>query len=488
MLTFSKLFQMKEWRSDRLREHLRREGWLTQLFGTSRLLVLALTIPSLLTPFHDIVLLASLSALAALSLVQFALRRQPTPVWTRKAMMVTTLSFMLSMATVYATFFTNNGTLWLPLIAVGQPAFVIMAWAALLPLDGFLKRKVMRRAADMRATFPELQVIGIAGSVGKTTTKELIHHLLQDLHPITTPAHVNTEMGVAQWLTNQLKTENSKLKTLLIVEMGAYREGEIALLCDIAQPTIGVLTALGSDHLALFGSEEAIRRANTELILSLPEDGQAFILATDEDSKNIAAQSPCPAVLVGPEGEKKPEKIEAKKDGLHVTVDGNVLHLPLQGVHNAQNLMLAVSVARHLGVSWDRIRDLLPSFRAASHTFSVYEEQGVTILDDTYNISFLSFEAALRWAKDRTERPRVLVTNGLLEVGDLEHEYHAKLGEIANGCIEHAVFLNGQAAKAFGETFKGEVTTLENTEKVPKGSVLLCIGRMPLSVIHRLLP
>jgi UDP-N-acetylmuramoyl-tripeptide--D-alanyl-D-alanine ligase len=437
--------------------------------------------------------MVTLGAFALLSATQIVLRRQPMPVWTKKALMVMALAFALSLLAILGSFATSYPWLWLPLIIVGQPLFVLAAWIALLPLDLFLKNRVMNRAAALRKAHREMKVIGIAGSVGKTTTKELLKHLLQDLNPIATPAHVNTEMGVAQWLISTLDighwtVDPSKMSRPVIIEMGAYRLGEISLLSRIAGPTIGVLTTLGSDHLALFGSEEAIRKANAELIEALPSDGHAFIAVTDTPSAAIAASSPCPATTIGEHGDLHATHAEDREDGLHLTVQGHALHLPMHGLHNATNLLLAIGVARHLGVSWDRIRELAKTFRPVSHTFSVKRERGVTLLDDTYNISFLSFKAALKWAAHRKERPRILLTNGLLEVGDAEDDYHAELGEVANGKIERAIFLNPKAAKAFGETFKGERETLSDDTKVPTGSLLLCVGRMPLSTIQRLLP
>lgn len=466
---------------------MRREGYVSQLFSTPRLVALVIGLPVLVALPLASILSFVLGIFAFLSLFQAILGRQPAPVWTKKALTVTVLALVADALGAWASLASPYPALLLPLLVVGQPFVVLAAWAVLLPLDKVLKRKILKRAEQLREAHPELTVIGIAGSVGKTTTKELIKHLLQDLHPIATPAHVNTEMGVAQWLSRTL-TGDLPAKPLLIVEMGAYRAGEIALLSRIAQPTLGVLTALGSDHLALFGSEDAIRKANAELISSLPKTGRAFILATDEESLEIAKRAPCRAETAGPYGTLKAEHVRELADGLHLSIGGWPLHLPLHGAHNTLNLLLATSVARHLGVSWERIAELLPEFRGTSHTFSVREERGVTVLDDTYNISFLSFKAALEWARVRKERPRVLLTNGLLEVGDAEEEYHARLGEIANDCIEQAVFLSPAASRAFETTFRGDVRAIADAPPVPPGALLLCVGRLPLFQIQRLLP
>jgi hypothetical protein len=286
LLTFVTLFQQKEWRLDRLLEHLRREGVIRQLWGTVRPL---LAIACLVTDFGGFWLIFHagseeeaitiipplflihgfwLMMLAGYAVLQICMRRQRFPVRTSKAIAIGTASFLI---TLILSIITGPFLLFSPIILLLQPLIVFIVWLLFLPLDRFLKYKHFARATAIRDSWENATVIGIAGSVGKTTTKELLKHLLSDLSPIATPEHVNTEMGVAQWM--QREQSAMREKSIVIVEMGAYRTGEIALMCSFARPTIGVMTALGSDHLALFGSEQAIIDANAELLQALPTDG-----------------------------------------------------------------------------------------------------------------------------------------------------------------------------------------------------------------------
>src|SRR3989344_6345055 len=305
LLTFTALFQQKEWRLDRLKEHVRREGAWGQLIGKSRGIVIgiyaACAIAAIIASFYfrhiqdsELILTAGsllligaglcLCAFAGLSVTQILLNKQRMPVWTKKAILIVLLSACITV--VYALlplwFLYPVGTLILfslPLLIVLQPVSVLLSWFLLQPIDLTLKRRIFTQARLLRERHPEWTVIAIAGSVGKTTTKELLRHLLQDLSPTTPPAHVNTEMGVAEWMLAELQEEATHPKPV-IVEMGAYRTGEIKLMCSFVQPTMGVMTALGSDHLALFGSEEAIIEANGELIDALPPGGKAFLDGT----------------------------------------------------------------------------------------------------------------------------------------------------------------------------------------------------------------
>lgn len=472
LLTFVALFQQKEWRTDRLNEHLRRDGF-SQLFGSIRPIILAASIMLMVLPFSftqtATFLLLVQAVFATLTLIQFALRKQRMPRWTNKAILITTFSLFITFCAIdYAYRFLPSLIL---ILVVLQPLMVLLTWSLLKPLDFFLKSRVMNKARDLRASWKDATVIGIAGSVGKTTTKELINHLLQDLNPTTTPAHVNTEMGVAQWIINnhyKLQTTNYKL---MIVEMGAYRKGEIKLLSDIAQPTIGVMTALGSDHLALFGSEQAIIEANGELIEALPKDGHAFFYGENDGCRELAKKALCDVTLT----------TDLKSI--------NQFEMPLQGAHNVHNVYLAVAVARHFKIADKRIAELLKSFRQTAHTFDVKTESGVLVLDDTYNISPLSFKAALDWAVEQKQRPRVLLTSGLQETGSKEDRFLKELGAQAKDAVERVVFTNKHGADIFSSAFGKDVEILSSsTKKVEAGSVLVCVGRMPLSTITRLLP
>ncbi len=501
LLTSARLFQMKEWRLDRLMEHLHREGLFTSLIGRARGFVIGayglFVIGGLIMlemvggggmGFFAVMWLLSfvpwwLILLAAVCVGQIAAKKQPVPVLTTKALLLMATAFLLTGVTAYACFFQLR-ILLLPLIPVLQPIFLLVSWILWRPLDWFLKQRLLSRAARRRSTLKDSTVIGIAGSVGKTTTKELLKCVLADLSPITTPEHVNTELGVSAWMLRNVPRKTKK--PFLIVEMGAYRKGEIALLCRIAQPTVGVVTALGSDHLALFGSEEAIVEANAELLDALPKDGTLFLLGDSKPTKALAKRAECAVITAG---SADTENVRETDRGLTIESDGSRFNIALNGLHNVGNVMLAVAVARHFGIQDERIRELLASFRGAAHTFRVRTERGVTILDDTYNVSPLSFRAALDWTKSRSERPRVLLTSGLLETGKDEARFLNELGTAAKKSVDRVVFTVAHGAKEFEAGYGKQVEILgSETKPVQDDSLLICVGRMPLFTIQKLLP
>src|SRR3989338_3691497 len=191
LLTFAHLWQLKEWRWDRLREHFRHTGWFRQLFGITRpSIVLFFLISNFIpSPISHISSLTGLVVLSVVNSIQIILHRQPCPVWTKKAITLTITSLLLTSLTAY---------LPLPLIfpPLLQPFFLVLSWTLFKPLDHILKQRILQRAKNLRSQFPHLTVIGITGSAGKTTTKELLAHILDDKQLLVTPEHVNTEIGM----------------------------------------------------------------------------------------------------------------------------------------------------------------------------------------------------------------------------------------------------------------------------------------------------
>lgn len=492
LLTFATLWQIKEWRMDRLREHLRAEGHLRQLFGIARPAILAAFL--LIAPvFHEQIsifnsqlsILSVLILFAGLSVLQFLLHKQPKPVWTAKAYAMVGVSLLL---TGIATVLMRDPIL-LPLIPLLQPFFLLIASLILCPMDRVLKRKIMRRAREIRSRYPDLTVIGITGSVGKTTTKELLAHLIADHNVLVTPAHVNTEMGVSQWLINNLSTPETEPE-ILIVEMGAYRKGEIDLLCKIVQPTMGIITFIGTQHIALFGSQEALCKAKSELIHSLSENDHAFLNADSTLCGKLAEETEASVTTVGTGGHADLEAfdIDETLEGIRFTVGETAFMMPLRGTHNISNVLLAIAVAEALGMPRDAVAAKLRTFSPPKKTFEVREESGVTILDDTHNASPESFRAAILWAKSQPMEHKILLTSGLIEQGVSQDRIHAELGKLAANVFDDVICLNKRSATTFARGYGKKVSTLsKKTQPIAKDSLLVCVGRMSPATIKQLL-
>ena len=470
ILTLISLWQLKEWRLDRLREHLAREGAFMILFGKIRPLLLLL-----LFKWPEFLLLA----LSLLNLAQILLRKQRFPVWTSKACAITLLSIGITTITAFVIF-NSQFSIAIPYI---QPLIVLLAWMALLPMDIYLKKRILSRAKQIRLKHPDITVIGITGSVGKTTTKQLLSHILADKDIATTPTYVNAEIGVARWLIATL--EKGDCPKILICEMGAYRKGEIALLCDAVQPTMGIITLIGTQHIALFGSQRALCETKAELIKSLPEDGHAFLNSDSSLCAKIAEQSPCPVTTVGTGGHADIEaySIEEISDGIRFTTGDTVFTVPLHGTQNVTNILLAIATARELELDDTTIASKLRTFSPPEHTFSVRKEGGITILDDTHNASPESFKSALAWARSQPLEHKVLLSAGLIELGTEQERICSELGTLASQICDRVIFTTAKAAEPFAKSLETYEVIDKDTKPITDQSLLLCIGRMKESTI-----
>ena len=455
--------------------------------------------PLILLPFAALLVLQitgtvllvsiTLGCLALLTLLQSLTHRQPQPVWTGKACMLVGTSLLGTTVVSLGLQTSLHSLPLLPLLAPAQPLFLAAALALSWPFDQWMKHRIMRHAAQVRAAVQDCTVIGITGSTGKTTTKELLVHLLREHGACGTEAHVNTELGVARWLLRTLKKQPAP--KILIVEMGAYRQGEIRTLCTIAQPDLGIVTFVGQQHIALFKSDEALYRAKGELIEALPEHGKAFLNADNERCARLRELAKCPVTTVGTGGHADIEAydVEETPKGIRFRIKDTTYEVPLHGTHNVTNVMLAIAVAQHEGLRPTAIATKLRSFSPPAHTFDVREEKGVTLLDDTHNASPASFAAAIAWAMSQPAEHKVLLTNGLIELGAEEYHIHMELGIQAAPVFQRVIFLSPHRANAFQEGYSHHTELLgKRTQRVESRSLLVCVGRMSPQTIQRMLP
>lgn len=505
ILTYSRLWQMKEWRWDRLIDHLKSEGWFRQIVGIARPLIATpwiilgllstLQLPELapLSPLQGAII--GLSMLAMLSIITIALSRQQHPVWTGKAIILTCLALLFSIGIGSIVIFCSQDwsatVLMVVTIPLLQPLILVLCWLIFMPIDRWQKASILEQATTLRRSFPQLCVIGITGSVGKTTTKELIAHLLAPEGAIATPLHVNTEMGIARWLLQVLRDEPRDSRRILVVEMGAYRRGEIGQLAEIAQPTIGVVTYVGHQHVSLFGSEEAIARGKGELLAGLPSSGQAFVHADSPLLDLLISQATVRprTVGTGPDAMIRAEDIEETGGGVRFKIEGIPMAVPMAGTHNVTNVLLAISVAKSLGVSLTNLQQRLATFTSFEGSFSVRDAYGVTVLDSTYNASYESFAAAIRWASERNASEKILLWSGIIELGDNEERLHRLLATEASRVFQRSYAVQARFASYFHEAFGSrQRLASEPHERLSPGSLLVCMGRMPSSIMASFLP
>jgi UDP-N-acetylmuramoyl-tripeptide--D-alanyl-D-alanine ligase len=430
-------------------------------------------------PALDLFVLVGPVALAAAA---YAWRGRPRAeakkplTWTKKALLLAAVAGALVVLTLAIA-----ARLWLlPTEGPAQPALFVATLAVLgllpahyltlatlvvYPFQAAAKAALVALAASRLRAREDLIVVGITGSFGKTSTKEILTTLLSPRYRVLkTAASVNTPVGIARTILRGLRPEHQ----VFVVEMGAYVRGNIRELARLARPRIGVLTAVGEQHLERFGSVEQVAVTKYELIESLPRDGLAVFNADNKFCRTLARRtSAVPVRTYGWERRAKgPDllatDVRTSPEGTSFTVrvaggEPVTFQTPLLGRHNVSNVLAASAVALELGLSLAEIaaaaRDLAP----VPHRLQLLPgSAGVTVIDDAYNSNPAGARAALDVLAEFPGR-KVLVTPGMVELGAMLEQRHQEFGRHAAAVCDYIILVGPRrtAAIAAGATAAG---------------------------------
>ncbi|MCX6033455.1 MAG: UDP-N-acetylmuramoyl-tripeptide--D-alanyl-D-alanine ligase [Chloroflexi bacterium] len=290
--------------------------------------------------------------------------------------------------------------------------------AALQQIAHFWRRKL------------DLRVIGITGSVGKSTTKEVIAEVLdQRYRTLKSPGNMNNEIGLPLTI---LRLGRGYERAVL--EMGFYVPGEIALLCDIALPEIGVVTNIGTVHAERAGTQEDIFRGKSELVKALPANGVAVLNLDDPWVRKMAELTLASVFFYGldPASDLWADEVEGLGlDGirfrLHYQHETLHVHVPMIGQHSVHTALRAAAVGLADGLTWQEILDGLRQGHSQLRLTAVRTETGALLLDDTYNASPESMLAALNLLAELGGH-KVAVLGDMLELGQYEKQGHEMVG------------------------------------------------------------
>ena len=314
---------------------------------------------------------------------------------------------------------------------------VVMLTANLLnkPLEALISRWYYNDARRILRSMPDLKIIGITGSFGKTSTKHYLYRILSEKYNVLmTPGNFNTTLGVIRTVREQLKPHHQ----VFIVEMGAKQRGDIKEICDLVHPTIGIVTAVGEMHLETFGSIEGVLKTKFELIDALPANGLGV---TNIDSEPIAEsrlKHHCNTISYSVENsaaDYRATDVNYQPQATSFAIDirgdkneGYVTHLAGRG--NILNLLAAIAVADELGVPTSMQKRAIRQIEQIEHRLSMRRAGGVTILDDAYNSTPEGARMALEVLGGFvTEGRRYVVTPGFVEMGERQYANNRAFGE-----------------------------------------------------------
>ncbi len=295
---------------------------------------------------------------------------------------------------------------------------------------GVLVDDSLRALADLAAWHRQrrpVRVIGITGSYGKTSTREMVHAALSpSFESLRSQKNYNNQFGVPLTLL-QLRPHHE----IAVVELGASAIGEIAGLCEIAAPDVGILTGIGAAHAGDFGGIEAVAQAKGELARALPGRGLLLVPGEDERAVAIARAVSCRVVRVGTgkHNDVRCSSVSMGGDGLTAVINGSRFQVQAFGQHFARSVLFAVALGREFGLADREIARGLEQFRPVTGRCTVSTTTPWTVIDDTYNASPEAMQAAIDLlAQWPTNGRRILVTGDMLALGEIASEAHENVG------------------------------------------------------------
>lgn len=305
-------------------------------------------------------------------------------------------------------------------------------------------------AALYREQF-DIPVVGITGSVGKTTTKEMTASVLsQRFRTLKTQANLNNEIGCPKTLLGLTKEHEAA-----VIEMGMNHFGEISRMSRCAQPTIAVISNIGYSHIENLGSQEGILKAKLEMLEGMAEDAPLIVSGDDRLLAPLKATLSRPVYTFSTEGNPADVQAQDIKEENGVTTF-TIVHgekrllavLPAIGVHNVKNALAAYLVGELCGMEEQEILCGLAEYRPTGNRQNITEKEGQTVIADCYNASPASMEAALGvLANYPAEGRRVAVLGDMLELGDMSETLHKQVGDMVRGSGIEMVYCYGPAAR-----------------------------------------
>ncbi|MBQ9414307.1 MAG: UDP-N-acetylmuramoyl-tripeptide--D-alanyl-D-alanine ligase [Clostridia bacterium] len=326
------------------------------------------------------------------------------------------------------------------------PILVALANRINIPLERHIAGKYIKDAKRILSEMPHLKIIGVTGSYGKTSTKLFLQALLAEKYNVlATPESYNTPMGVVRAIRERLRPSHE----YFICEMGAKNKGDIKEICDIVHPHHGMITAIGEQHLETFKTIDTIVSTKFELADALPADGLLFL---NTDNEYIAAKAEAyPHVIrYGLEDGAEYQAIDIVTDenGSHFTMiapggERCEYTTRMLGRHNIQNLAGCIAVAHRFGISLADLRSPVRRMKPVPHRLQLLQNG---YIDDAYNSNPAGFRSALDVLGGMSDTRRVLVTPGMVELGDRQEALNEELGAYAASRCDYAVLVGEKQA------------------------------------------
>lgn len=467
---FSHIFQLEGYKTHEFTNWLRSRGrahLITWRYAAGLLLVLLLA--GLHSGWSAYAFLISPAALLAWTIVfassrRYVQQREKKPLaYTPRMQRLLATSIVLTLLPVL------GGILFYPeptapalyllgwLIAnAGAPLWVLLGGYFMQPVEHSIHEGFKRKARKKLARRPDLAVIGITGSFGKTSTKHIAAEILrQKYRVLATPGSYNTPMGICKVINEQLEDHHQ----ILLLEMGARYEGDIRELCEIARPDIAIVTSVGPAHLETMGTLDNIARVKGEIIKNMKPGGTAVLNADNPRVRRMVEYTDGPVWRVSREGnpaEITGSNLQYDTNGSRFDVQDDTgisctFETKLLGSHNMLNILLGVAIGRVMDM---RLRQMVPAVRRLKpieHRLQLRREGNITVIDDAFNANPVGARNAVEILGAFTSGRRIIVTPGIIELGDRQSAENQKLGEHISRNVDLAILIGEKQTRPIRE-------------------------------------
>ena len=373
--------------------------------------------------------------------------------------------------------------LWIPatLLYLLLPLLILAVNRINAPVQKMINKKYVNEARKKIADMPNLTVIGITGSYGKTSVKFFLTELLSGrFNVLCTPLNYNTDLGVTKTIRENLQA----IHEVFVCEMGARYVNDIRTICDIVHPKYGIITSIGPQHLETFGSMDNIISTKFELYDSIPASGQMFLNYDNEYIRNHVGDKNQVGFGTAPDAKFRLEdvKMSSKGSSFTVCIDNQErieFVTDLIGEHNILDIVAAISAAYTLGVTGPELVKRVKKLKPVQHRLQLLPGRGrISIIDDAYNSNPNGFKSAVDTLAYFDE-VKVIVTPGMIELGEKEYELNYEAGRHASEVCDYVVLVGKKQTKplydgvcsnpAFDRSHLHVVETLDEVWKLVGG-------------------
>ena len=435
--------------------------------------------------FGLFILNLALAGLTLKALVSFVLLKSKRPVLTKKSgLLILTILLLGTIFTLIFLPFQENAILAFLVILFLEPIIISAVVLALEPLTVYKRKQILEKAKVKRANLPDLKVIAITGSYGKTSVKEYIYQILKEKFGeeavVKTEKHINAEIGIAQIILNKI---NKKTK-VFIVEVGAYEKGKIKEVCKMVKPDIAVLTGINNQHLSTFGSQENIVQAKFEVIEGLNNQGVGVYnldsplitnkkkLITNNKIKTITCSAKQEADIMAADIMTQKETISFK--AFSKTGGSAQFNLRALGKQTVENVLLAVAVAQELTIPLKKSADVLAENNIGQEATKLIKQGLCDVLLTDYSANLTGVLADLEYLKLWSGK-KIIIMPCLIELGKTAKETHFQIGEKISKVCNLAIITScdyfkelKQGALKNNPSFEDKIIYLQNPKQITK--------------------